>query len=88
MAGLAKAAKKVTKKVTSKAKPKKAAKRVKKADRPAWAKDMSEKEYKQSLGSPTRGKDGVVRHKKGGKVSKARGAGKAQRGLGKLGRKK
>lgn len=60
-----------------------------KMQRPEWAKDMSEAEYRDIIGSPRMGKpdeeygDVIRSRKKGGKVGKPLGCGKAEKGFGK-----
>jgi len=59
--------------------------------RPIWAKDITEKEYKQIIGAPTRDAEGVLRQqKRGGKVMNRRAGGRLKnvsadnKGLAKL----
>jgi len=59
--------------------------------RPIWAKDISEKEFRQIIGAPTYDKEGVLRHqKRGGKVMNRKAGGRLKnvsadnKGLAKL----
>ena len=59
--------------------------------RPIWAKDITEKEYKQIIGAPTRDAEGVLRQqKRGGKVMNRKAGGRLKnvsadnKGLAKL----